>query len=168
MHNSPTMISRAGSNMDIGSSAWLEPPTCQYAQLTNYDCQSRIKNGHGIISTIRATSMSECTTHQLWSPEHDQEWTWDHQHDQSQHARMHYSPSMIARAGSRMDMELSAWSQPPTCQNAQPTLYDCQSRIKNGHGIISMIRATNKPEWPTHFLWFPEQDKEWTWDYQHD
>ena len=109
------------------------------------------------------------TTHLLWFPEQDEEWTWDDQHDYShQHARMHNSPTMIARAGQWMDMRWSAWSQSPTCQNAQLTHYDCQSRTKNGHGMISMITVTTMPECTTHPLWLPEQDKEWTWDDQHD
>ena len=67
-----------------------------------------------------------------------------------------------------MDMGLSAWSQSPTCQNAQLTACDCQSRTKNGHGMISMVTVTNIPECTTYPLWLPEQDKEWTWDDQHD
>ena len=155
------MIARAGQRMDMEWSAWSQSPTCQNAQLTDYDCQSRIKNGHGMISMITVTNMPECTTHLLWLPEQDKEWTWDDQHDHShQHARMHNSPPMIARAGHWMDIGWSAWSQSSTCQNAQLTDYDCQSRTKNGHGMISMITVTNMPECTTHPLWLPEQDKE--------
>ena len=137
MHNSPTMIAKAGWRMDMESSAWS---TCQNAQLTLYDCQSSMKHGHGIISMITVTNMPECTTHPLWLPEQDGEWTWNCQHDQ----------------------------QSPTCQNAQLTHYDFQSRIKNGHGIISMITVINMPECTTHQLWLPEQDEEWTWNDQCD
>ena len=141
----------------------------QNAQLTTYDCQSRIKNGHGIMSMITATNMPGSTTHLLWSPKQDPEQTWDHQHEyRHQHARKHNSPPMITKAGSRIDMRSSAWSQPPTCQDAQLTGYDCQSRIQNRHEIISMITATNMPGCTTHRLWLPEQDQEWTWDHQHD
>ena len=149
------------------------------------------KNAHGIISMTTATNTAECTTHPLWLPEQDKEWTWDDQHDQQ--ARMHHSQTMIAKDGQRMDMGWSAWSQSPicqnaqlthydcqsmtknghgwsawsqspTCQNAQLTLYDFQSRTKNGHGMISMITATNMPECTTHKLWLPKQDKKWAWD----
>ena len=228
MQNSPTMIARAEWRMVMESSAWSQPPTCLDAPLTSYEsCQSRMKNGHGIISMITVTNMPECTTHilwlpeqdeewtwiisiitvanmpectthplwlpsrmknghgiismitvtnmpectthPLWLPEQDEEWTWNHQHDHShQHARMHHSPPMIARAEWRMDMESSAWSQSQTCQNAPLTHYDCQSRMKNGHGIISMITVTNIPECTTYPLWLPEQDEEWSWNHQHD
>ena len=113
---------------------------CQNTPLTSYDCQSRMKNGHGIISMIS-----------------------------HQHARMQNSPTMIARAEWRMVMESSAWSQPPTCLDAPLTSYEsCQSRMKNGHGIISMITVTNMPECTTHILWLPEQNEKWTWNNQHD
>ena len=119
-------------------------PTCKHAQLTSYDCQSRIKNWHSMISMITVTNMAECTTHFLWLPEQDKEWIWDDQHDHShQHVRTHNSLSMIARAGQRMVMGWSVWSQSPTSQNAQLTHYDFQGRIKNGHGMIRMIM------WPT-------------------
>ena len=184
--------------MDTGSLAWSNPPTCQNAQLTLYNCQSRIKNRHRIIRMVRATKMLECTTHLLWLPEQDPEWIWDHQHDEGHHharmhnlpsmitragsrmdmghqhdqshqcARMHNSPPMIARVGSRMDMGSSEWWEPLTCQNAQLTNYDCQSRIKNGQGIISMISSNNIPDCSTHQLWLPKQDEEWMWDHQHD
>ena len=114
-------------------------------------------------------NMPECTTHCLWFPEQDKELTLDDQHDHGhQHARMHNSLPMISRAGQRIDMEWSAWLQSPTCQNAQLTAYDFQSRTKNGHGIISMITVTKIPACTTHWLWFPEQVREWTWDDQHD
>ena len=88
---------------------------------------------------ITVTNMPEWTTHQLWLPEQEKEWTWDDQHHQS-----------------------------PTCQNVQLTFYDCQSRTKNGHGMISMIILTNMPECTTDPLWLPEQNKEWAWNDQHD
>ena len=117
------------------------------------DQDSRMKNGHAIISMIRATNMPEYTAHPLWLPEQDEEWTWDHQHDENhQYARVHNSPPMISRAGSRMDMELSAWWELPTCQKARLTNYNCQRRVKNGHGIISISRITNMPDYTTHLL----------------
>ena len=169
MTSPPPMIARAGLRMEIGSSESSEPLMCQNAQLTSYNCQRRSKNEHGIISMIRANHMPDCPTHQLWFPEQNEERTWGHQNHQSQqHASMHNSPTMIARAGSRMDMESSAWSDPTTCMNAQLTLYDCQSRMKNRHRIISMIRATNMPECATHLLWLREQDPKWIWDHPYD
>ena len=135
----------------------IQSSTCQNAQLTVYNFQDRIKNGHGIINMI-IVNMLECTTYPLWFPEQDEEWTWNHQHDHShQHVRMHNSPTMIARARCGMYMKSLAWTQSPTCQNAQPTLYDSKSRTKNGHGMISMI--TNVPECTTNPLWLPDQDE---------
>ena len=148
--------------MDMGWSAWPQPLTCQNAQLTVYDSQNRTKNGHGIISMISVTNIRECTTHQLWLPEQGKEWTWDDQHDHShQYSRMHSSPPMVAKAGPRMDVGWSAWSQ-PTWQDLQLTSYDCQSQTKNGHVIISMTIITSMPECTPHLLWFPEQDNECT------
>ena len=126
------MIARAGQRMDMGWSAWSQSPTCQNAQLTHYDCQSRTKNGHGMISMIMVINMPECTTHQLWFPEQDKELTLDDQHYHGhQHARMHNSLPMISRAGQRIDIEWWAWLKSPTCQHPQLTPYDCQSRVKN-------------------------------------
>ena len=86
--------------MDMESSAWSQSPTCQTAQLTLYDWQSRVKDGHGIISMVTVANMPDCTTHYLQLAEQDEEWTWNHQHGHShQHARMHNSPTMIGRAG---------------------------------------------------------------------
>ena len=114
-------------------------------------------------------------------------WIWNHKQDHSnQHVRMHNSQTMIARVGWRMDIKPSAWSsltckniqltpynfqskikmnmwssiwsQSPICKNTKLTCYDCQCGMKNGHGIISMIRVINIPE-STHFLWLPEQIK---------
>jgi hypothetical protein len=140
-----------------------------------------------MVSMITVINMPEGTTHKLWLPEQDNEWIWE-----GQHARMDNSPPMISRAGQRINMGWSAWSQPPTChnapltnydcqsstmrwsawsqsptyQNAQLTLYECQSRTMNGHGMISMFTVTNMLEWTTHKLWLPEQDNEWTWCYR--
>ena len=140
MDNSLSIISRAGQRMDMKWLAWLQSPTCQNAQLTFYDCKSRTNNGHEMISMITVTDMPACITHLLWSPEQDEEWTCDDQHDYGhQHASMHNSPPMIAKAGQRMDIGWSAWWQSPTCQNGQLTSYDCQSRTGIGHGIFSMI-----------------------------
>ena len=175
MHNSLPMISRAGQRMDMGWSAWswsstcqnaqlthydfqsriknghewsawLQSPTCQNAQLTSYDFQSRTKNWHGMISMITVTNMPECTTHCLWFPEQDKEWTWNNQHDHSnRNSSMHNSLAMISRAGQGMDMGWSAWSQSMTCHNAQLTSYDCQSGKKNGHGSDHHARMHNSP-----------------------
>ena len=137
--------------MDMQSSAWTQLPTCQSAQLTPYDCQSRVKNWHDIINIMN-----------------------------HHYSRMHNSPPMIARVWG-MDMKPSASSQSLTFQDAQLTdydsqsrmksgqgiinmitvtnmnrlltSYDCQSRMKNGHGIIGMIIVTNMPECTTHPLW---------------
>ena len=141
MHNLPTVMTRATQNMHITLSAWSWSSTCQNAQLTFYDFQSRTNNGYGMISIIIVTKIPKCTTHCLWFPEKDKEWTWDDQHDHSdqharmhnslpmnpeqvkewtwndqhnyshQHARMHNSPTMIARAEQRIVMEWSAWLQ---------------------------------------------------------
>ena len=128
MHNLPPVIGRAGWRMDMESSAWSQSPTCQNAKLTIYDWQSRMKNGHRIITMITVTNMLECTTHPLWLAEQDEEWTWNHQHGHGhQHARMPNSPPMIGRARWRIDMESSVWSQSPTCQIVQLTHYDWQS-----------------------------------------
>ena len=161
MHNSPPIITRAGWRVAMESSEWSQPPTCQNVQLTSYNWQSRMKNGHGIISMITVIKLPKCTTHPLW-----------------------------LAGGWRMAMESSAWSQSPTCQNAQltsynwqrrmknrhgiismitatnmaecnsQTMYDFQSRMKNGHGIISMITATNMPECTTHKLWLPKDQQQ--------
>ena len=139
MHNSLPMISRAGQRMDMEWSPWLQSPTCQNAQLTSYDFQSITKNGHGMISRITVTN-----------------------------ARMHNLPTVMTRATQNMHITLSAWSWSSTCQNAQLTFYDFQSRTNNEYGMISIIIVTKIPKCTTHCLWFPEKDKEWTWDDQHD
>ena len=106
MHSSPPINVRAECRMDMEPWVPLQLPTCQNAQLTNYKCQSRTQNWHKTISTIPVTNMAACTTHLLWVPEKDAEWTWNHeQHSSHQQARMHNSPSMSARAGCRMDMK---------------------------------------------------------------
>ena len=48
-------------------------------------------------------------------------------------------------------MKLSASSQSLTCQDAQLTDYDSQSRMKSGHGIINMITVTNMNELLTSY-----------------
>ena len=45
---------------------------------------------------------------------------------------MHNSLTMNARAGHRMDMKPWAPFLSPPCQNAQLTVYECQSRMQNG------------------------------------
>lgn len=147
------------------SSAWSLSPMCQNAQHTSYDFQS---NGQCICN---------------------------HQHNHiHQHPRVHNSPTTIAKARWRMEMESSAWSQSSGYQNAQLTPYDCQSRhgiismtshqyaqIHSSHaiisrarwraeidGIMSMITVTNMPECATHNLWLPEQGTRWIWNHQHD
>ena len=163
MHNSPPMSARAGCRMDIKPWAPFQSPTCQNAQLTNYECQSRMQSGHETMSTIPVTNMPKCTTHPLWVPEQDAEWTWDHEHHSSyQHARMYNSPTISARAGCRVDMKSWAPFQSPTCQNAQLTDYECQSRMQNGHETMSAIPVTNMPKCTTHTLWDPEQYAECT------
>ena len=77
-----------------------------------------MKNGHGIISMATVTSMPECTTHPLRLPKQDEEWTWNHQHDQS-----------------------------PTCQNAQLTSYDCQ-KINHKDTSINMTLKTRTQNTP--------------------
>ena len=158
-YNGHSQIKKGPKSISMNTST---VPTCQNAQLTDCDCQRRMRSENGIISMNTGSNMPDCPTHQLWLP-------GNHQHDKShQHARMHNSPSMIARAGSRMDMGSSASSKPPICLNAQLTSYDCQSTIKNRHCITNMIRATNMPECSTHQLVLPKQDQEWTWYHQHD
>ena len=116
------------------------------------------------MSIIPVTNMPRCTTHLLWVPEQDAEWTWNHEHHFSyQNAGIHNSLSMSARGGCRMDMKPWAPFQSPTCQNAQLTFYKCQSRMHNGHEIMSTIPVTNTAECTTHLLWVPEQDGQWTW-----
>ena len=124
-------------------------------------------------SAWSVTNMPECRTHQLWLPEQNEEWSWNHQHDHShqhawmhhsptmiaeqdeewtwnhqhdhshKHARMHHSPAMIARAGWRMVMESSAWSQSPTCLDAQLTPYDC-NRISNKDRFTHMVEKISR------------------------
>ena len=171
-----------------------------------------MKNGHGAISMITITRVHNpppiitramkntdgtiniitvlgCTTHSLWLPKQDEEWTWNHQYFHSQqhantqptsynyrrrmknhtnhqhdcnhqHTRMHNSPTKSSRVGWRMDMESSTCSDSP-CLNAQLTSYNCQRKMKNWHGTISMISVTKMPG-TTHPLWFSKQNIEWT------
>ena len=103
MHNSLTIIPRAWWRMNMESSA------------------------------RSVTNTPECTTHHLWFPKQDKEWTWNNQHnDIHQYARMHNSPPIIPRVGWKMNIESSVPSQLPACQNAQLTHYGYQSRLKNG------------------------------------
>ena len=111
MHNSQTMGARAGCRIDIKSSTPFQSPKCQNTQLTNYECQGRMQNRHKTINTIPVTNMPEYTTHQ----------------------------PMSARAGCRMDMKSWAPFQPPTCQNAQLSLYEYQRRMKNRHETMSTL-----------------------------
>ena len=167
MHNSPSMSARGGCRMDMKPWAPFQSQTCQNAQLTDYKCQSRRQNWHETISTIPVANMPECTTHQLWLPKQDEEWTLNHEHHFSHHhARMHNSPSMSARGGCRMDMKLWAPFQSPTCQNAQLTNYEYQRRMQNGHETMSTIPVTNMPECTTHWLWVPQMDAEWTLNHE--
>ena len=163
------MIPRAGQRINMKWSAWLQSQTCQNAHLTAYDFQSKSENGHGMINMIAVTNMPACITHQLWLPKEVKEWIWYDQHDPSnQYARIHNSPTVMARITPNMNISWSAWSWSSTCHNAQLTHYNCQSRTKNEHRIISMITGTNMPECTTHCLWFPEQNKESTWNDQQD
>ena len=167
MHNSPTMSTRGGCRMDMKPWAPFQSPTCHNAQLTNYECQSRMQNQHETMSTIPVTNMPECTAHLLWVPEKDAEWTWNDEHHSSHHhARMHNSPTMSATEGCRMDMKPWAPFQSPTCQSAQLTGYECKRRMQNGHGTMSTIPVTNMPKCTTHWLWVPEKDAEWTWNHE--
>lgn len=125
--------------MDMGLLAWSLSPTYKNAQLTDYVCMNRMKNGHGIISVIIVSSMPECTTHILWFPEQHKEWKWDHQHDwHHQYVSMH-----------------TYWLW-------------LESSMRNGHWIISMITITSMPEYTTHLLWLPEQNEECPCYHQHD
>ena len=137
--------------MNMKPWAWLQSPACQNAWLTNYNFHSRMKKGYEILSMFTVRNMlvynpppmitragwkmtwnhqhdygcQECTTYLLWLPEQNEEMTWNHQHM--------YLQSLI-------------------CQNAQPTSYDCQNRMKKKHEVISMFTVTNMPECrPTNY-----------------
>jgi hypothetical protein len=74
------------------------------------------ENAHGIISMITVTNWPECTTDLLRLPEQDKEWTWNYQHEHSyQHARMHNSPSVIAKAGQRIIISMITVTSIPEC-----------------------------------------------------
>jgi hypothetical protein len=67
-----------------------------------------MENGHEIINMLTVTNMLECTTHPLEFPEQDEKWTWNHQYIHGhEQARRHDSPTMISKAGHRMDMQLA-------------------------------------------------------------
>ena len=156
MYNSPPMSTRTECRMDIKPWAPFQSSTCQSTQLTNCECQSKMQNGHETMSTMPVINMPECTTHQLWVSEQDAEWTWNHKHHSShQHARMHNSQTMGARAGCRIDIKSSTPFQSPKCQNTQLTNYECQGRMQNRHKTINTIPVTNMPEYTTHQLWVP-------------
>ena len=103
-------------------------PTCQNAQLTHYDCQRKMKNGHGIISMTIVIIMPECKTYFLLLSKQDEKWTWNYQYHHNQHpARIHNSP--------------------PACHEQR-------------HGIISIMTITTyTAECTTHMLWFPEDQQ---------
>ena len=98
-----------GRDKEIDIISWAQSslPICQNAQLTNYNCQTRIRNRHGIMCIITDINMpnTQLTSYGVV------EWMWNHQHDHSQqYARMYNSPSVIARVESRVGMESSAES----------------------------------------------------------
>ena len=104
--------------------------------------------GHETMSTIPVTNMPEWTTYCLWVPEQDAEWTWNHKHHSShKHTRMYNSQTMSARAGCRMDMKPWAPFKSPTCQSAQLTHYECQSRTWNHehHSSHQHAKMYNSP-----------------------
>ena len=130
--------------MDMKSSTWSLLPTYYSAQLTHYDYWSGMKNRFGIVSMINVTIITQCTTYPLWFPEQNKEWRWNHQHDHChQYASRHNSPTTISRIGGNMVMVSLAWSLLPTSHTGQLTHYNCHSKIKNGHVIISMTTVTN-------------------------
>ena len=80
----------------------------------------------------------KCITHTLRVPEKDAEWNHEH-HSSHQHAKMHNSLPVSARAGCRMDVKPWAPFQSPTCQNAQLTNYECQRRMQDGHETMRTL-----------------------------
>ena len=105
MHNSHSMIARTGQRMDMINITILQHTTMH----NSLPMISRAGWRMGMRwSAWPFSNILQCTTHQLWLPEKNKEWTWDDHHD--------YSPVM---------------------QNAQPTHYDCHSRMKNGHKMIN-------------------------------
>ena len=66
MHNSLTMSARARQRMDMKPWAPFQSPICKNAQLTSYECQGRMQNGHETMSTIWNQSPT-CQNAQLTS-----------------------------------------------------------------------------------------------------
>ena len=124
-------------------------------------------NEHKTISTIPITNIPGSTTYQLWVPEQDIEWAWNHEHHFShQHARLNNSPSMSSRTGceSTWNYKYNSIEQYVKMQDS-PT--ECQSRVQNGHEYMSIISVTDMPECTTHPLCASEQNTEWTWNHKH-
>lgn len=121
IYNSHPIITRARWSIDMEWWAWWQSSRCYNVQLTSYNWQSRMKNGHRMVSSHQdttihnshsiiaragkngyrminmttVTKVPQYTTHQLWLPEWGEEWSWNNEYNHSQDAN---SPPVISRA----------------------------------------------------------------------